>query len=677
MSTGSRLAFVRYNRPLGDYVPDSYKITPYVPVTASVHSVENIPLDPGGGKAWTITTLTANKTITLDRNNPFSQDLRIRFTNNDSLLRSYEGMPASKCDAYVNLFNYISNLATSNITNSPNYTVYVTLAPGFWNGTPIAVNPTTYVFTNPSQHTNLTLATSNNQTGVGLNYRGTHYQTGSEILASTYPNTAAEGYQYPGFSDFDPTVCYANIYISTSKTGTAPYSITFNVNCLPNIDPNSTLRWWGKTYNIDGQDGDTIQPITSNFTLFKDVKMVISGSANISVTSLLQEQSQSVITGVEKTLQNNFTLSATARVEHFATKTLIQQTELLGTVFNFRFMEALATNSDTAVIATAGVIKNLPASLSLSNNFTANFVGNMIYDITIEYTWDDFGIVGYFITGYTVRGYSANQSEYTWQELLDSWDTWTYSTWQGNETGWDQWPEDIWNSTKRLSFDFDFAQVGQIIRGAVSQLMSTTALTENAAFRKEGVPGEIRSDFLCDGSPSGLIGGGSTIVSDAVLTALANYIINNAQNISGAFDATLLANYIVQFLWQAQSDFSLSVTPTFKPSGVTNAQCITIVDALANYIINNPQNLQSAFDPIFTARLFVGTDPYLIHKVLQETRQIFVDAESRGIEVPQEIRLNSIPPEQRAFLVPQETRNMKLRIPPMTNRFTTPKIRAE
>jgi hypothetical protein len=167
------------------------------------------------------------------------------------------------------------------------------------------------------------------------------------------------------------------------------------------------------------------------------------------------------------------------------------------------------------------------------------------------------------------------------------------------------------------------------------------------------------------------------MVSDAVLTALGNYIVNNAQNIDGAFNATLLANYIVQFLWQAQSDFSLAVSPTFKPGGVTNAQCIAIVNALANYKINNAQNIDGAFDTELVARIFFTTDPYNIHKILQETRQIFVDAESRGIEIPQEIRLNSIPAENRAFLVPQETRNMKLRIPPMTNRFTTPKIRTE
>jgi len=438
-----------------------------------------------------------------------------------------------------------------------------------------------------------------------------------------------------------------------------------------------TFKWEATDHVIDGLGGDTPPVIQSNFILFKDVKTIFNASCNIQANFSLSEDSVSVITGVSKNLQNNFTLSAIARVEHFATETLTNQTELLATVFNFRFMDSLTITNQHTLFCNSSMIYQLPSSLLLSNDFNSNFTGNMIYDITIEYTWDDFGIVGYFITGYTVRGYSTNQSEYTWQELLDSWDSWTYGTWQGNETGWDQWPEDIWNSTKRLSFDFNFTQAANAIRGGVSQLLSTTALSENSAFRIEGVPGEIRSDFLCDGSPSGLMGGSSTIISDAVLTALGNYIIDNAQNITGAFDATLLANYIVQFLWQAQSDFSLAVTPTFKPGGVTNAQCITIVDALGNAIYGPSKTLQGAFDPEFIARIFFNTDPYQIYKVLQETRQIFVDAESRGIEIPEEIRLNSIPAELRDWLVPQETRNMKLRIPPMTNRFTTPKIRRE
>jgi hypothetical protein len=101
------------------------------------------------------------------------------------------------------------------------------------------------------------------------------------------------------------------------------------------------------------------------------------------------------------------------------------------------------------------------------------------------------------------------------------------------------------------------------------------------------------------------------------------------------------------------------------------------VNALANAKYGPTKTLQGAFDPTIIVRMFIGTDPFNIHKLLQETRRIFIEAESRGIEIAEEIRLNSIPSETKAFLVPEETRKMKLKIPPMTNRFTTPKVRSD
>jgi len=445
----------------------------------------------------------------------------------------------------------------------------------------------------------------------------------------------------------------------------------------PNYQGTLVIKYEATNHAIDGSNGDTAPVIQSRFNIFTDITSVYDSDCLIQARSFLTEISQSVITGVEKTLQSNTTLSVTAQVEHRATATLTQETELLGTTFNFRFMEPLVIQSRNTISGLGNVKSNFAAPLSLSSESTANFTGNLIFDLIKEYRWDDFNIVGYFISGYSTAGYAADSADYGWDELSnDPWDAWTYSVWGGIEAAWDIWPDDVWNSTKTLTSVFSSSEIGHIIRSGVGQLLSRTALSDNSAFLITGAS-TVRSDFLCDGSPSGLIGGSSTIVSDAVLTALANYIINNSHTISGAFTPVLLANYIATFLFQAQSDFSLTVAPTFKPSGVTNAQCITLVNALANYKINNPQNIDSAFDPIFTARMFIGTDPYLIHKILQETRQIFVDAESRGIQIAEEIRLNSIPAENRAFLVPQETRSMKLRIPPMTNRFTTPKVRTE
>lgn len=455
------------------------------------------------------------------------------------------------------------------------------------------------------------------------------------------------------------------------------YGITLD---KPFFEGTITRVWEGNQYIIDGLEGDIKPEIVGNLSLSVTARLTYAtdGQSSLINQFTLVENSAVIVSPGAQTLQNNFTLSATAKVEHRATITLKQETELLGTTFNFRFAEPLTILGNHTSTIFGNINRGLGSPLTLSAEVTSTQTAGLIYDIATDYTWDDFSIVGYFTTGYTLRGYAADSAEYTWADLAsDPWDSWTYSSWQGPETGWDQWPEDIWNSTKKLLFDFNLTEVGQIIRGAVGQLLSTTSLSDNSAFRIEAIPNTFQSNFLCDGSPSGVIGGVSLIEPEVTVTALVNYIINNAQNIDGAFNASLLANYIAKFLWSVSSNFSLDITPTFKPGGVTNAQCITVVDALANAIYGPTKTLEGAFDPIFTARIFFTTDPYQIYRVLQETRQIFVDAESRGIEIAEEIRLNSIPAENRDWLVPQETRNMKLRIPPMTNRFTTPKIRTE
>jgi hypothetical protein len=498
------------------------------------------------------------------------------------------------------------------------------------------------------------------------------FQTGSDVTTTTANVNEINGLE----------LAYrAGSATTTNSNGLFQQAIQIS---NPRLQGNTGLAgslffsWEANNHAIDGLNGDNSPVITTQCFLIANAGVNRFASSNVSVDCSLSENSISVITGVEKTLENNFSLSAVGQVKYAISKTLTQETELFGTTFNFRFADPLTISTDCSLANTIALKRGFGANLIIDADANANFTGNMIYDNSDEYSWNDFNILGYAISGYAVAGYVTDSADYSWLELDPvTWDTWTNAVWGGQEASWETWPEEVWNSTRTLLSLFTSQQAANLIASGVAQLLSSTSLSDNSAFRIEGVPAEIRSDFLCDGSPSGLIGGLSTITQDSILSGLANYIINNAQNIDGAFNATLLANYIATFLWQAQSDFNLTVSPTFKPSGVTNAQCITVVNALANAIYGPTKTLQGAFDPEFIARLFVGTDPYLIHKLLQETRQIFVDAESRGIQIAQEIRLNSIPAEDRDYLVPQETRSMKLRIPPMTNRFTTPKVRTE
>jgi hypothetical protein len=431
------------------------------------------------------------------------------------------------------------------------------------------------------------------------------------------------------------------------------------------------FSWEANNHAIDGLNGDTAPVITTQCSLTANASVNRFASSNIQADCSLSENSVSVITGVEKTLENNFSISAVGQVKYSISRTLRQETELLGTTFNFRFADPLTISADYSLTNTISLKRGLGANLIVSADANAISTAVMIYDISVDYVWDDFSINGKFSND-LVDG----SIEYTWDGVdYFNWGTWPDDNWEQTDISWDEWPVDAW-AVPTIVADFNTQNIGNAKTGGIGSLLSTTALSNTAAFLKAAAS-TMSADFLCDGSPSGLIGGTSTIISDAVLTALANYIVNNAQNIDGAFNATLLANYIAKFLWSVSSDFSLTVSPRFKPSGVTNAQCITIINALAHAKYGPSPTLQGAFDPEFIPRLFVGTDPYNIHKLLQETRQIFVDAESRGIQIAEEIRLNSIPAEDRDHLVPQETRSMKLRIPPMTNRFSTPKVRTE
>jgi hypothetical protein len=499
-----------------------------------------------------------------------------------------------------------------------------------------------------------------------------YYQTGSDVLTTTSNLQQINNLQ----------LIFRTTNVTTENP-TGQFVLDIDIDD-PRIRGNTGLSgslffsFEANNHTIDGLEGDISPVINCSSLITANSTRLRVAQATLITTTTVTENSVSVITGVEKTLQNNITLSAAASIKLAASSLLLQETELFGTTFNFRFMDALIINTQSTLAASINKKTNLASPLTLSTSFTSILDSNMIFDIAKDYTWDDFNVVGYFITGYSAAGYAADSSDYGWDELgTDEWDAWTYEVWGGIEIGWELWPDDVWNSTRTLLHRFTLTEAAKIIASGVAQLLSRTTLTDNSAFRIEGVPAEIRSDFVVDASPSGLIGGSGTMISDAVLTALANYIINNSHTISGAFTPTLLANYIARFLWQAQSEFNIIISPTFKPSGITNAQCIAVVDALANAKYGPTKTLQGAFDPTIIVRMFIGTDPFNIHKLLQETRRIFIEAESRGIEIAEEIRLNSIPLETKAFLVPEETRKMKLKIPPMTNRFTTPKVRSD
>jgi hypothetical protein len=620
------------------------------------------------------------------------------FSNKTNILASSStGIPSSQCKATVTGRYKIIAYAFSGGQNT-NFPHFLPIQITYYNGNNSAttlnetIQITTYTingrepidrtlfplygsyYYSPSYATGgnsipeVTFTSSGSNTSLGSTNQ--HQYIKFEILASrpttSYPGGTG-GFNNPTFSEPDgwqgTTLVCKGITHPTDSNADKPFFVG-----------SITRIWEGNKYIIDGTNGDTPPTIQNNFILTANAKMKtdVFGQAPLIINASIQEQSQSVITGVQSSIEGNFSLSASANLIYHPEFTLNTQIDLLATTYRFLYSSPLSLELDYSLSSTGGRIRRLPAELILSADTVSTQTAGLIYDISVDYTWDDFAIDGKFKDNLLDGGI-----QYTWDGVdYYSWGTWPNDNWDQTDISWDEWPSDTWNGSERIVTEFNTQNTGNAKRGGIGSLLSTTSLSENAAKLKTGAS-TLTSDFSCDGSPSGKMGGTSTMISDFIVNSFANYIINNAQNIDGAFNATLLANYIAKFVWSSRSDFNLNVTPTFKPSGVTNAQCIAVVNALANAKYGPSKTLEGAFDPEFTARLFFTTDPYQIYKVLQETRQIFVDAESRGIEIAEEIRLNSIPAEDRDYLVPQETRSITLRIPPMVDRTTTPKVRRE
>jgi hypothetical protein len=78
-----------------------------------------------------------------------------------------------------------------------------------------------------------------------------------------------------------------------------------------------------------------------------------------------------------------------------------------------------------------------------------------------------------------------------------------------------------------------------------------------------------------------------------------------------------------------------------------------------------------------TARLVIQADPFNIITVGQEGRTVLIPTENRITLVDQENRVNTLNSVTRTLMVPQETRSIKLRVPPLTDRLSTPRVRSE
>ena len=366
------------------------------------------------------------------------------------------------------------------------------------------------------------------------------------------------------------------------------------------------------------------------------------------------------------------------------TKELSSTTEVQSTTYNFVIMDPL-TVSSAFTFAVTPVLKVGPAVVNLASAATTSYDSNMIYDVLGDYTWNQFSNNPFIITGYVKGGYT-NDAEYEWDDLTtDSWNNWTYGTWLGDEGQWDQWPDNTWERAFKFTSNFTQADtIPLLAHGGASAISSAFTITENAALAKAS-SASLSSAFTFSGTAQGLI--------------------DVTQDLSSAFtlavsDVDFLENILESEL-PITATFTTSFTASIKyalddtPISISSALTFTLATGFVKYDIENTP--ASAFttsfighikyDPSLTlsalaSQLSVGellkqADPYNIITVDAETRTFVVPTESRSTVVQEENRLNIISSETRLENVLEETRVHKLKIPGLTNIYSTPRVRSE
>lgn len=537
---------------------------------------------------------------------------------------------------------------------------------------------------------NITISNfTSNGTRNTANYYATTYANGGNNLPTYTFNVRGSATQDGSLNQLDNLAMWVDAEKPSTSvpnevgwSGTTliwqPISNSSGVNLdKPFFEGTITRVYEANKYIIDGLDGDIKPSIISSFgcSIFAARIANIVGQSALVSTFTLQEQSVSVITGVQQTLQSNFSLSANVNVKHNATASLSQTIELLGTIANFRFAEATLLAQHT-LTGSSGIIKNLASALTMPAACTVAFTSNMIYDIANDYIWDDFSIVGYFISGYTARGYAADSAEYTWEELAaDPWESWTYSTWQGPETGWDQWPEDTWDSGKKLTSQFTTAQDADIVRDSVSQFLAQFFITENAALAK-AAECTITAQFSVSAQAIGITLAQCEVTTESTAAFTGSAKFSSSATISSALSCSLAISLITNITVTKSSAFSLIVTQTVKRIGSTNISTTVALTATGARIYRTILAITSAMTFAVEVRMVTQADPYFTIKVLQEIRTHVIPTDSRVLLIGQENRVNTLVQESRVLLVEQESRLHYLLIPPLTNIKSTPYERA-
>ena len=436
-----------------------------------------------------------------------------------------------------------------------------------------------------------------------------------------------------------------------------------------------TRTWEGDDHIIDGNGGDNDPALQGTFSISVQGAILRLGESSVS---------------------SNFSVNETSINKKFAvcnmsvgTTTATTPTFKLGATKNLQANANVLVSTNNLALATASLQGTATFSITPSfkpaviDNFTAiasaASSAGVIYDITGDYTWDSFNLNTYFETGFSVDDFVTVEGEYTWTFLATTaWDDWPVESWLGNEASWDNWPNDLWEK------DYVVESAGSMLLSPTFKLGDTVSYTgsftvvEDTALEEPGAANLV-STFTIDATASGVIDVTIAMTSamSPSLTANISYALNDTPiSITGAFTPVLTASAITDIFSDIDVAVTLSITPTFKPSGLALITTATEFDLSPTFKPAGLAALTASAGTLTVGRLFFQADPFNTIKINAETRTIVVPVENTQTLVMEENRVNIVSAETRAHLVQQETRSLKLNIPPMTNRFSTPRVRS-
>ena len=444
---------------------------------------------------------------------------------------------------------------------------------------------------------------------------------------------------------------------------------------IPEFRATATRSWEANLYIIDGVNNDSVD--------FSDVTATLSCVGGIThqqpiaitcTTSLAEASANKKFGVTSATGSTSVTLTPAFKLGF--TKNLQSTTDTVVTTANLAL--ASATLLGSSAFGITPTFKPGPAD-TLTAVSSATSTAGVIYDITGDYTWDSFNLNTYFETGFSVDDFVTVEGEYTWTFLATTaWDDWPVESWLGNEASWDNWPNDLWEK------DYVVESAGSMLLSPTFKLGDTVSYTgsftvvENTAL-EEAAEANLVSTFTIDPTASGVIDVTIAMTSamSPSLTANISYSLNDTPiSITGAFTPVLTASAITDIFSDIDVAVTLSITPTFKPSGQALINTATEFDLSPTFKPAGLAALTASAGTLTVGRLFFQADPFNTIKINAETRTIVVPVENTQTLVMEENRVNIVSAETRAHLVQQETRSLKLNIPPMTNRFSTPRVRS-